>query len=155
MGGRIGTFQHRGCGEVTSGEQPVMPDPVPHSDVPPEVIAQAKDCFPSEQRPLAVLVFDSLVDAGSRPESHQLRFEHERLTIWVEVSYGPDGAHLAVRTDPPAQGAELQRRDGGTVMVTGSDAGHVRFKPVPPGLVKLCATGTEAGFAICTEWFRV
>lgn len=147
-----------GC-EVTEHRQAGSPGDGPAgipADEPPEYVReQAKGAHAAPAGELAQLVFDSLVDAGSDPADHQLRFEHPKLSVWLEVGARPEGTEISGRVEPPADRVALHIRSAGLAMVTGAPEGCFAFGRAPHGLVRLSVEWDGPPGLIWTDWFRV
>ncbi|MDA8045737.1 MAG: hypothetical protein M0Z30_10955 [Actinomycetota bacterium] len=115
----------------------------------------AKEAFSKRSRgEVALLVYDSLVDADDPPEHHELRFEGDRLRFLVHVSVRPIDVALVGRLEPPAAGRfELVLEDADLSFVQDSSDGTFHFEPMAHGLVRLAFNAP--GRQIQTDWFRV
>jgi hypothetical protein len=134
------------------------PEPKLPFDAPPDAVSQEASSAFDDARPreLAVLVFDSLVDATDDPGSHQLRFEHQRLSLEVDVSSSPLGTTVEARTSrPDVTAAVLHRRGADIAFVSLIDPdGRFVFEPIGHGLVRLSIEADD-GPAIWSDWFRI
>lgn len=123
-------------------------------DVPPaETIDEAKAAFPAPRLRLAALVFDSLIDSDAAPEQHRLRFEHDGLSLDLDVAAVPEGTGISGRVEPTAARVVLHIRGADVAMVSDVDDARFAFRPVPHALVRLSIEGS--GPDIWTDWFRV
>lgn len=123
-------------------------------DVPPvETINEAKAAFSEPRRRLATLVFDSLIDSDAVPEDHRLRFEHDGLSLDLDVAALPEGTGICGHVEPTAARVVLHIRGTDMAMVSDVDDARFAFRPVPHTLVRLSIEGS--GPDIWTDWFRV
>lgn len=134
------------------------PEPKLPFDTPPDVVSEeALSAFDGlRPREVAVLVFDSLVDATDDPGSHQLRFEHHRLSLEVDVSSSRLGTTVGARTSRlDVTAAVLHRRGADIAFVSpvGQD-GRFVFDPIGHGLVRLSIEADD-GPMIWSDWFRI
>ena len=127
------------------------------SEVPPPEVVRAKGAISGRvQGDLASLVFDSLIDGRGSPDEHVMRFEQNRASIEIHVSYtsqttGVDGFVEGMR----ACRAALHLGDGDLAMVTDVDSGQFGFHPVGHGLVRLSFEDEAGGPLMWTDWFRI
>lgn len=131
--------------------------PTTRPEPPPELLEEVKAAL-DRARPheIALLEFDSLVDADDPPESHQLRFQHPRLTIDLRVASVGSAASLAGVVHPRLYHRADIHRDGleGDVSEAVID-GFFRFESVGRGLVRLCLIPVDDRVAIWSDWFRL
>ena len=129
---------------------------IPSDRPPEEVLAAAREAYtPPPVHELAVLVYDSLVDSDDQPDSHQLRFEHDRVCVELEVSALPQGTEIGGHLDSPGAKVALHIRGTGLAMVSEVEDGLFGFRPVPHGLVRLSIESRDPAEVIWTDWFRV
>jgi hypothetical protein len=103
---------------------------------------------------VAYLVFDSLLDAGARAESHHLRFEHPRLWINLKVSVRATEAALTGTLEPvTASRAVLYLGD--RAFIAPVENGAFSFDPVAHGLARLSFRGDAGQSTIWSDWFRI
>ena len=127
-----------------------------HEDVPEEVITQAKAAFVRRGRgDIAVLAWDSLVDADAHSEDHGLRFEHPDVQIDVRIVAAGSSSDLEVQLIPPLSVlADLEADSGALLGKTQAMNGAFGFGSVPPGVVRLQLQGSGTP-EVHTDWFRI
>lgn len=128
----------------------------PEDPVPDDVLDAAGAAFATRSNgDLMVLVRYSLVDEGDPPDSHVLRFEHERMGIEVEVSAMATTTSLRGRTTKPAGGRFEILFFGSTLdFVQNSDDGTFAFGPLGHGVVRIALEPAGAS-RLDTDWFRI
>jgi hypothetical protein len=137
-----------------------MGAPVPDDDaqkVPEEVIANAKAAFGRRSEgQLAVLVFDSLLDADAPAADHLLRFAHPLVQVELQVSSGPNGSRLSGRLEPPATPhVQLEFDTAGAPSVREVSGGTFLFERVDHGVIRLNLLTEGSAPFVQTDWFRV
>ena len=125
--------------------------------VPEDLVAQAKAAFDNRcDGGLAVLVFDSLVDAGAPAKNHLLRFDHPLTRISLRVAVGPRESDLNGSIDPRcANRVQAQVGTGDICLVEEVVEGTFTFGAVPHGLIRLHLLRSDDVELIRTDWFRV
>ena len=120
-------------------------------------MAQAKSAFSRRYGgDLAVLAFDSLVDAGALAKDHLLRFDHPLTRMTLQVAAGPQGSDLKGSTDPPCGYlVQMQVGAGDIYLVEEVVEGTFTFDAVPHGLIRLHLLRPDDVELIRTDWFRV
>jgi hypothetical protein len=123
--------------------------------IPDWVIADAKGRFGRRARGnVAYLVFDSLLDAGAPAEAHQLRFEHPRLWINLQVSVRATQAALTGTLDPVTTSRAVLYLEDRT-FIAPVENGAFSFDPVAHGLARVSFRGEAGQGTIWSDWFRI
>ncbi len=141
-------------GEPEGGAGPARPhEPVDRDPVPCEVRAAANAAYSCRwvEANVAALVFDSLLDGGSRRGPRHLVFRGEGLTVEVDVAVDRS---LVGRLVPPTATEVVLRWPGGSAPTHSDDRGCFALPNVPQGPATLrFPARTEGGPGpVGTEW---
>ena len=121
----------------------------PNNQVPPQVVADAKDAFGSRAlgSVLLPLVTDSL-DMGAPADSRMLEFGPPERRVRVRVSAGRDEASMHIEVPAGYGPPGVERADGTSIP-------GVDHRAVAPGIVRVRLPPTPPDPALHTDWFRV
>lgn len=135
----------------TSVQSPNEPLP---EEVPSGVVTAAKEVFGRRSPgPLAVLVFDSLLDDDRSPEQ-RLRFEHRVVRIDLAVSASGEACLLRAAVTPSDVHIDLELAESEVPITAEPVDGEFVINHVPHGVVRLMVAGARLS-AVHTDWFRV
>jgi hypothetical protein len=125
--------------------------------VPEHVITRAKAAFRQHRDgEVAVLVFDSLLDAHDPPEDHRLRFEHRSLRIDLRVSVKGNEASIFGELLPSTDSrVELLFEGDDLAFTSESCGGSFSFSPIGHGLTRLSVRCRDNNVVVRTDWFRI
>ncbi len=128
--------------------------PDPEDRVPDEAMAAAKAAFADRVGgELAVLVFDSLIDADAPAEDQHLRFEHPRLMVEARLSTRDNTISGTVNPPSPVR-AVLHLYGSELTFVSEIVDGSFEFHNVAHSLVRLSFEDPDGATVVWTDWFR-
>ncbi len=130
-----------------------IPDAVDRDPVPCDVRAAANEAYSCRwvEANVASLVFDSLLDGGTRRGRRHLVFRGEGLTVEVDVAVDRS---VIGRLVPPSATEVVLRWPGGSTPTCSDEGGHFTFPRVPrgPATLRFPARAEGGPGPVGTEW---